>query len=124
MTKIKGFLVLFLLGFLTWLYISATQGNTVSIAILAVLVAILLILLGVGIALAVLNMHYRREQGRFAQNTQENLAIIAAVQRVQNEQNAMLLKQARETRKALPAADGFDIDALLVDGSVFEELEE
>ncbi len=124
MSKIKGFLVLFLLGFLTWLYLSARKGDTASIAILAVLAAIVLILLGVGITLAVLNMHYRREQARFAQNLQENLAIMSKMQQVQNQQNSMLLKQAREAQKALPAGDAFDIDALLMDDSVFEELEE
>ena len=103
MSKVKGFLVLFFLGLLIWLFISARNGDTVSIAILAVLVAIVLILLGVGITLAVLNMHYRREQARFAQNMQENLAIMSTMQRVQNQQNAMLLKQARETNKVLPA---------------------
>lgn len=124
MSKIKGFLILFWLGFLTWLYLSARKGEVASIAILVVLVAIGLILLGVAITLAVLNMHYRREQARFAQNLQENLAIMSQMQQVQNQQNALLLRQAREAQKALPAGDTFDADALLVDDSVFEELEE
>jgi len=124
MDKIKGFLVLFVMAVLTWLFISARKGDTISIAILAVLAAIVLILVGVGITLAALNVQSRREQARFAQNMHENLAIMSTLQRVQNQQNAMLLKQARETQKAFPAGDVFDVDALLVDDSVFGELEE
>ena len=36
----------------------------------------------------------------------------------------MLLKQARVTGKAVPDDDVFDVDALVVDDTVFEELEE
>jgi Flp pilus assembly protein TadB len=124
MDRIKGFLVLFLVGVLTWLFFSARKGDTISIAILAVLAAIVLILVGVGITLAVLNVHYKREQARFAQNMQENLAIMSTLQRVQNQQNAMLLKQAKETAKALPMGEVYDVDALAMDESVFEELED
>jgi sulfite exporter TauE/SafE len=124
MSKIKGILVLCLLGFLLWLYISASKGDTGSIAVLAVFAAVFLILLGVGITLAVLSVHYRREQMRFNQNVGENLAIMSKMQQIQNQQNAMLLKQAREVHKALPAGNALDIDALVVDDSVFSELEE
>jgi hypothetical protein len=63
----------------------------------------------------------RREQERFRVNAQENLSIMAAMQRVQNAQNTMLLKQAQ---RALPGSgDVVDIDALVADDSVFEELE-
>jgi uncharacterized membrane protein len=124
MSKIKGLIALFWLGFLAWLVISASQGNTESIAILAVLAAVVLILLGVGIAVLVIYALARREEARFIQNTRENLAMMTAMQRIQNQQNALLLKQAREAHWLLPAGEVPDSDALAMDESVFDELEE
>lgn len=68
----------------------------------------------------------RQEQENFTLNAKENLALMQATARVQATQNTMLLRQAREAQKALPAPDGdtLDLDALLVDDAVFSELED
>ena len=66
----------------------------------------------------------RIEQDRFQANAKENLALMQATARVQATQNSMLLRQAREAQRALPAPDGdiIDIDALVADDSIFDDL--
>jgi hypothetical protein len=87
-------LTLFIIGLLVWLIAQARQGDPIAIAVLAVLGSVILILVGWGFST------------------------------LTNALNAMLLKQARETPKALPAGDPLDIDALMMDDSIFDELEE
>jgi hypothetical protein len=89
-----------------------------------VLGAVILILVGWGFSTLTNAISARREQQNFMANVKENLAIMNAMQRVQNRQNAMLLNQAKEAQRALPAGDVWDVDALAMDDSVFEELEE
>jgi hypothetical protein len=117
-------LTLFIIGLLVWLIAQARQGDPIAIAVLAVLGSVILILVGWGFSTLTNALNARREQQNFMANVRENLAIMNAMQRVQNQQNAMLLKQARETPKALPAGDPLDIDALMMDDSIFDELEE
>ena len=123
MTWIKGGLALFVVGFFVYLYTQARRGDAASIAILAVWAALFLVLVGGGIALAFMAMQYKMEQSRFKQNVNENLAMMGAVQRVQNQQNAMLLRQAREGQRALLAPGSETIDALEYDDAVFSELD-
>ena len=117
-------ITLFIIGLLIWLIAMARQGDRAAIAVLAVLGSVILILVGWGFSTLTNAINARREQQNFMANVRENLAIMNAMQRVQNQQNAMLLKQAKETQKALPAGDVWDVDALAMDDSVFEELEE
>jgi hypothetical protein len=116
-------ITLFIIGLLIWLIAMARQGDRAAIAVLAVLGAVILILVGWGFSTLTNAINARREQQNFMANVRENLAIMNAMQRVQNQQNAMLLKQAKETQKALPSGDVWDVDALAMDDSVFEELE-
>jgi len=96
----------------------------VAIAILSALAAVVLILIGVLIADVGHIMEAKREQAAFSANADENLKIISAMQTIQNRQNAMLLRQVREARRSLPAPEDDDaIDALLIDDSIFSELE-
>ncbi len=119
-------LIPILAGVLIWLAVLASQGNVTAIVFLAVLAAVFLVCLGVVITLLASWAAAKREQTAFVTNARENLAIIGAVQQVQNQQNAMLLRQAREMQRALPrpADDGQSVDALLMDTSVFDGLGE
>lgn len=66
----------------------------------------------------------RQEQIRFIDNAKENLTIMATMQKVQNAQNAMLLRQAKET-KLLGSSDDADPDTFgAYDDALFEELEQ
>jgi hypothetical protein len=87
---------LFIIGLLVWLIAMARQGDRAAIAVLAVFASVLLILVGWGFSTLTSGIHARREQQHFMNNIKENLAIMNAMQRVQNQQNTMLLKQARE----------------------------
>jgi uncharacterized membrane protein YhiD involved in acid resistance len=115
---------LFIIGLLIWLIAMARQGDRAALAVLAVLASIILILVGWGFSTLTNAINARREQQHFMNNVRENLAIMNAMQRVQNQQNTMLLKQAKEATKALPSGSAWDIDALVMDESIFEELEE
>jgi thiol:disulfide interchange protein len=104
--------------------------NAAAYIALGGVVALALVILGVLLTLFILwvanrqeERRERQEQERFTTNARENLAIMASMQRVQNAQNSMLLRQAREAKRALPDNDVIDIDALVADDSVFDELE-
>jgi len=83
-----------------------------------VLASFILILGGWGVSTLTSAIHARREQQHFMNNVKENLAIMSAVQRVQNQQNTMLLKQAKEGGGAnmpalpLPSQERFWLPAL------------
>jgi uncharacterized membrane protein YgaE (UPF0421/DUF939 family) len=124
MKQVRVLITLFFLGGVVWLVISAKKGDVASIAILASLVTVLLIMIGVGIAILVQYTTARRDRMSFDANMKENLAMMNAVQQVQNQQNAMLLKQAKENQKLLPPGQVFDVDALSIEDDVFNELED
>lgn len=95
---------LFIIGLFVWLMAQARQGDRMAIAVLAVMASVVLILVGWGFSTLTSAIHARREQQHFMNNARENLAIMQAMQKVQNEQNAMLIKQAKETQKMLPGS--------------------
>lgn len=117
--------VVLMLALLVGLALLAWHGNVAAGVVLGAVVAATLIGLGVILSLVASWAAAKREQAHFAANAKENLAIMAAMQRVQNAQNAMLLKQAREAQKMLPQPDGdvLDVDALVFSDDVFAELE-
>jgi len=120
---------LFVIGLLIWLIAMARQGDRAAIAVLAVLASFTLILAGWGFSTLTSAIYARREQQHFMNNVKENLAIVSAVQRVQNQQNSMLLKQTKEggrdnmpalplpsqERNWLPALTEFDQPSELAD---------
>ena len=116
--------VLFVIGLFIWLLAQARQGDRMAIAVLAVMASVALILIGWGFSTLTNAINDRREQKRFADNVRENLTIMAAMQKVQNQQNAMLLKQAKEApRLPAPGGDVWDVDALVMDDEVFSDLD-
>lgn len=65
------------------------------------------------------------EQGRFRDNAIQDMGIMSAMQKVQNQQNAMLLKQAREAQRSLPAPEGdvIDVAGFQYSESLFDDIE-
>jgi hypothetical protein len=114
-----------IVGGMVWLVGQARQGDVASIAVLAVLASVLLILVGWGFSTLTNAMNARTEQRHFMNNVRENLAIMGAMQKVQNQQNTMLLKQAKEQQRQLPVPEGdvIDMDSLTWDEDVFSDLD-
>lgn len=127
-----GILVFIALGAGAFFLVRGVQSETpAALMTLGALIALGLIALGGAGVLVVLwfahrwgDRQARREQEDFSLNAKENLALMQATARVQATQNNMLLRQAREVQKALPApGDSLDLDALVYDDAVFSELE-
>ena len=84
-------------------------GDLVAVVLATVLAVLGLLATGAGAVLFVMGRVVKAEsdrsvleQSRWQDNTAENLQIMGAMQTVQNRQNSMLLKQARESQRALP----------------------
>ena len=121
MNKFSFILVLIalIIGGLAGLIWSANQGNTTASFVLGILLAVTLVTVGFVLYGVSSHIQYRREQKQFSTNIKENLGVMAAMQSVQNKQNALLLKQTR----ALPAPP--DEAAILdFDDAIFSELDE
>lgn len=129
---VMSFVIVGIIGGIFFLAQGISARSATAYLILGALVAIVLIGLGVTITLAIVAFANRiterqelREQQRFRDNVKENLAVMQMTARTQATQNAMLLKQARDAQRQLPAPEGTeDIDALVFDDAVFDELEE
>jgi TolA-binding protein len=93
--------ILFVIGLFVWLLAQARHGDRMAIAVLAAMASVVLILIGWGFSTLTSAIHARREQQHFMNNMRENLAIMETMQKVQNQQNVMLMRQAKETQKAL-----------------------
>lgn len=123
---IRTILVLVLVGVSVFFLVRGVEHrDPAAYMTLGAIVALALAALGgIGVLIVLWFAHRiqsdreRAEQNRFIANAQENLAMMSSMQRVQNQQNAMLLKQAKEAQRALPAPDG---DTLNVGGFVFED---
>ena len=112
-------LTLGLLAGLVWL---TAAGNIAAAITLGAVSALILIAIGFSLYTLTGHLHAHREQLNFAANAKENLAIIAAMQHVQNQQNSQLLRQLRQA-PAL-AANTLDLDAALTfDEAIFSELD-
>lgn len=96
---------------LVWL--AGWQGNTAAAFTLGMLTAAGLMVAGTGLTLLQANIAAKREQAHFTQNAKENLAIMAAIQGVQNQQNAAVIK----ARNVTPA------NQLVIDDSIFGQLD-
>ncbi len=113
-------LALGLVASLIWL---TAEGNIAAAIVLGAVSAIVLILTGFALYAFAGWTHAKREQVNFMANVKENLGIMGAVQRVQNQQNKHLLNQVRQ-QPALPAGDVLDLDsALQFDENIFIELD-
>ena len=118
-------LILILLAILAGLIYAATLGSLAAAVILAILATILLVSLGAGIALATQRMANDKSQADFVNNARENLAMMQALQRVQNAQNQTLMQQlGRAARLPDPQANPDLSHVLMIDDGIFEELED
>lgn len=86
-------------GLLVAIIVMAARGSVAAIAALAVLAAVVLIGAGAALVIGIHAMTTRQEQRQFVDNARENLAIMGAMQRVQNMQTQNLMRQ-------LPAGPG------------------
>ena len=92
-------------------------GELVAVVAATVLAVLGLLATGAGAVLFVMGRVVKAEadrsvleQSRWQDNTAENLQIMGAMQTVQNRHNSMLVKQAREAQRALPAAPAVTAD--------------
>ena len=127
MSKYSFAALILLLATVAALVYLASQGVIVAAVGVGVIIAVLLIGLGVVLTLLASWAGAKREQATFTANARENLALINAMQTVQNRQNAMLLRQGCSVdlaQRSLPGGDGLAADALTVDAGLFDELDE
>lgn len=103
------------------LFYLATEGNTLAAAVLFSLWTIFCVVIGWGLSIIQQSKAAAREQQSFIANAKENLAIMAATQKVQNLQN-QAVQQQLATANRLPAP-GVDLStALDIQDAVFSEL--
>jgi uncharacterized membrane protein len=119
--KIWGIVVLFVLASLITLVYTAGQGMINSIVILTIIATEALNLVGVGIVLLVMRLMEHREQKAFRDNTKENLAIMLAMQKTQNQLNAGLVQQVNAVSR-VPVQN--TMSPLLIDDGIFDDLED
>lgn len=115
--------ILMVLAIIALLIYAAMLGSLIAVAILAVLATVLLVGLGAGIALATQRMANDKAQVDFVNNAKENLAMMQAMQRLQNAQNQTIMSQLGQVAR-LPEPPR-DLDsALLIDEGLFSDLDE
>lgn len=111
--------LMLLLILVTLLIVLSMQGNFVSMIVLAVLATIALVVIGATITLVAIGMANKKAQLDFANNAKENLAIMSAMQTIQNKQNSALMQQVRQ----LPEPQRYNGNIIVEDG-VFDDLED
>lgn len=116
---ILSFLAVAVIGGLLYL---AMVGNVWAAGILFSGWSILCLVTGWTLSMIQQGKATAQEQQTFMSNAKENLAMMAAMQTVQNKQNQTLLNQLGTVAR-LPQAAA-PIDSLLIDDGIFEELEQ
>lgn len=109
------------LAILSGLFYLATEGSTIAAAVLFSLWTILCVVIGWGLSIIQQRSATAKEQQAFMNNARENLAIMGAMQTVQNKQSAGLMAQLNQAARlpAQAAPGGF----LSVEDGIFSELE-
>jgi Na+-transporting methylmalonyl-CoA/oxaloacetate decarboxylase gamma subunit len=117
------------LGGLVFLGVGVSKGDPIALVILGGVVVLGVGLIFVGLTIGIIafaNWSQARreimEQARFRDNTKENLALMQATAKTQSVQNSMLLRQAREAQRQLPAP-AEDTPSIIFDEGIFDELE-
>lgn len=101
----------------------AMVGNVWAAGILFSGWSILCVVIGWSLSMIQQDKAAAKEQQTFMSNAKENLAIMGALQSVQNKQNQSLMQQLGQVSR-FPQA-GPDLSAsLLIDDGIFEELEQ
>lgn len=117
---ILSFLAVAIIGGLLYL---AIVGNVWAAGILFSGWSILCLITGWSLSMIQQGKAAAQEQQTFMSNAKENLAIMGALQSVQNKQNQSLMQQLGQVSR-LPQV-GPDLSAsLLIDDGIFEELEQ
>ncbi|MBE7474895.1 MAG: hypothetical protein HS114_37655 [Anaerolineales bacterium] len=113
---------LIMLAVIVGLIYAASWGNVAALVTLVIGLTVFLIALGAGIALAATKLMAEKQQKAFRDNAHENLAMMQALQTIQNQQNEQLLKQAKALTPPLPTPFVAK-PALLIEDAIFEELD-
>lgn len=116
---ILSFLAVAVIGGLLYL---AMAGSTWATGILFSGWSILCLVIGWTLSLIQQGKAASNEQQAFMSNAKENLAIMGAMQTVQNRQNQTLMSQL-STAARLPQPGPGQPDSLIIDTAIFDELE-
>lgn len=111
-------LILAVIGALIYL---AMDGNIVASSILFALWSIFCVVVGWLLSYLQNRSNATREQEAFSANVKENLAIMGALQTVQNRQNQTLMSQLGRAARLPEVTNG---PILSIDDGIFEELED
>ena len=111
-------LILAVIGALLYL---AMAGNVVASSILFALWSVFCIVIGWLLSYLQNRTQDTREQESFVNNAKENLALMSAMQSVQNKQNQTLMQQLGRAAR-LPDPDNGS--TLLISDHIFDELED
>jgi Flp pilus assembly protein TadB len=123
--------VVLTLGGLFFLARGLAERSSTAYLVLGGLVTLGILVIGVILTVGIISFAYwmqgrseAKEQARFIANTKENLALMQMTAKAQAAQNNMLLRQAREAQKQLPApGDTVDMPHIEFDDAIFDELE-
>ena len=102
---------------LGWL---ASEGYILALIALTVLITVSLLGIGLLFGLGYLRQAGKQQQDAFVNNTRENLAMMNAMQNLQNKQNQALLQQVKHLPQRPIPPDPF----FTVEEGVFEQLDE
>jgi hypothetical protein len=104
---------------LGWL---AIEGYLLALIALTVLVTVTLLGIGLLFGLGYLRQAGKQQQDVFVTNIRENLALMNAIQGLQNKQNQALLQQIKKLPQ--PQSTGQNEPSFTVEEGVFEQLDE
>lgn len=103
---------------------AASWGSVTALVTLAVVLTIVLVAVGSIIALIATKIMADQKQREFSDNAQENLSIMLALQKIQNQQHAALMQQLNQaTRLPQPVAPVDLSKSLLIEDGIFAELD-
>lgn len=117
-------MILIFMGLSAWAIHSALNGSDLAILVVGVAIGVGLTSIGHVFSLFHLWISSKHEERRFNANLRENLSLMGAMQRVQNDQNGILLKQVKDLSKMQPEALPSPDEALVFDSMIFESLGE
>lgn len=104
------------------LYLLASEGDALALAILVSCGTVLLIGLGIKITLAIMDRQNEAEQIRFMRNMQENVQLVGQISKIQGAQAQSLAAQNSQLIKSLPDVSRINVKDLeqLTAGLVFD----
>ncbi len=109
-------------GLLVGLVYLARLGDVWAASILVAAWTLLTVTFGAVIVIYVNRQQGQKQQADFTANMRENLALMQAMQRVQNEQNKTVMHQLGQTAK-LPTTKAPAADVLVIEDGIFDELD-